>query len=599
MRYLSLFSGIEAASVAWAPPGWECAAVAEVEPFPCAVLKHHYPDVPNLGDVAKVTKEQIRVLGKIGIVVGGSPCQAFSVAGLRRSLDDARGNLALRYVQICDWATECNPDALVLWENVPGVLSTKDNAFGCFLGALVGADTALQPGGRGKWGNAGLVAGPRLCAAWRILDAQYFGVPQRRRRVFVLAARHLGAADLAEILLEPESLRGNPAPSRKPREDVAPCRAARTRGGGGLGTDFDCDGGLIAGTLNANGKAAGSATQQDAESGLLAVAHTMVFDPVQISGDSPKSGKARKDVAGGAGLGAASGGEIAHALTANWCASEDGTGRGTPLVSIDYTNGLCGGDVSGTIEAAQSKGNRTGGDHPPGTDVDTCDSLIAFSSKDFGADSGELAPTLRACGHTSSHANAGAPPVIAFHATQDPISSEHHTPALSQGCAQGCASVAICEPMPFDMMQVTSKTNRSQPAPGREAHTLSRGNAAAAAVAFQLNGDRDNPGVSVSEGTAFPLRADDGSGNRQVFAPTSMCVRRLTTVECARLMGFPDHYLDIIFEGKPAKDGCKYKALGNSMAVPVMAWIGRRIAEGLGLEVPAIPYKLEDDEMFT
>lgn len=139
LRYLSLCSGIEAATVAWKPLGWRAVAFAEIEPFPSAVLAHHYPDVPNLGDMTQVGGARFR---GVDILVAGTPCQAFSVAGERRGLEDERGNLTLKLVEI---ANDIDPTFLV-WENVPGVLSMRDNAFGCFLGALAGNDSAAEPG---------------------------------------------------------------------------------------------------------------------------------------------------------------------------------------------------------------------------------------------------------------------------------------------------------------------------------------------------------------------------------------------------------------------------------------------------------------------
>jgi DNA (cytosine-5)-methyltransferase 1 len=142
VKYLSVCSGIEAASVAWHPLGWAPVAFSEIETFPSAVLAHHYPDVPNLGDM---TEMDVEPLGDIDILVGGTPCQAFSVAGLRQSLDDARGNLTLSYVRLIHELVEHHALRNAVWENVPGVLSTKDNAFGCFLGAIVGSDEPLIP----------------------------------------------------------------------------------------------------------------------------------------------------------------------------------------------------------------------------------------------------------------------------------------------------------------------------------------------------------------------------------------------------------------------------------------------------------------------
>ena len=248
MRYLSVCSGIEAASCAWHPMGWKPVAFSEIEPFPCAVLAHHYPDVPNLGDMTMI-EPRIRA-GEVeapDVFTGGTPCQAFSVAGKRESLSDARGNLSLTFVEIADAiddvrASDGREPSIIVWENVPGVLSTADNAFGCFLGALAGAGCELQPP-RGKWRNAGLVLGPRRAVAWRVLDAQYFGLAQRRRRVFVVASARDGF-DPGEVLFEFDGVRRDSAPRREAGE-VAPTIPSRSTGGGGLGTDFDCDGGLI------------------------------------------------------------------------------------------------------------------------------------------------------------------------------------------------------------------------------------------------------------------------------------------------------------------------------------------------------------------
>ena len=314
LRYLSVCSGIEAASVAWEPLGWKPAGFSEIEKFPSAVLAHHWPDVPNLGDMTQYegwnyayeksdktpavalesgdslphdgrsiqrdageTEQSLRSLRvcdgeassgsrpsngasarhpmpslqreaadsrgqrlgdagvglleraridftSIDLLVGGTPCQAFSVAGLRRSLEDERGNLSLTYIHLLDEIDEARiaagrPPTVCVWENVPGVLSTKDNAFGCFLGALAGSGCALQPPG-GRWGNAGYVRGPKRQVCWRVLDAQYFGVAQRRRRVFVVA----NAGDRispAKVLFELESVCRNPAPSRETGERTA------------------------------------------------------------------------------------------------------------------------------------------------------------------------------------------------------------------------------------------------------------------------------------------------------------------------------------------------------------------------------------------
>lgn len=224
MRYGSLCSGIEAASVAWEPLGWQPAWFAEIEPFPCAVLNHHWPHVPNHGDMTQLVGKILN--GSVeapDVLVGGTPCQAFSVAGLRGSLDDERGNLTLVLIRILDAidfirARNGQPPCILVWENVPGVLNTKDNAFGCFLGGLAGENLPLEPAGK-KWTNAGAVLGPTREIAWRVLDAQFFGVPQRRRRIFAVASAR--AIRPAEILFERQGQAGHPTAGSEAGQDPA------------------------------------------------------------------------------------------------------------------------------------------------------------------------------------------------------------------------------------------------------------------------------------------------------------------------------------------------------------------------------------------
>lgn len=187
MRYLSVCSGIEAASVAWRPLGWEAVGFSEIDAFPSAVLAHHYPNIVNHGDM---TAFQTWNVPDFDVLVGGTPCQSFSIAGLRGGMNDSRGNLALVYCQILE---RFRPSWFV-WENVPGVLSSnKGRDFGSFLRAVAELGYGF---------------------AYRVLDAQNFGVPQRRRRVFVVG--HLGDwRRAAAVLFEPESLRGSIAPRRK------------------------------------------------------------------------------------------------------------------------------------------------------------------------------------------------------------------------------------------------------------------------------------------------------------------------------------------------------------------------------------------------
>ena len=282
MIYGSLCSGIEAATQAWHPLGWKPAFFSEIERFPSAVLAHHYPGVPNYGDMTKFKDWPDHA---IDVLVGGTPCQSFSVAGLRKGLADPRGNLMLTFGAVAQRYRPC----WLVWENVPGVLSSNGGRdFGAFLGML------------GQLGYG---------FAYRVLDAQYVrtrgharAVPQRRRRVFVVG--YLGDwRRAAAVLFDGESLSGNPAPRREAGQRPAPTISARPTGGGGLGTDFGIDGGLIAAnvapTLNAS------------------------------LGD--KQGLDNQHVNGGCGL------FVAHTLRGEgYDASEDGSGKGTPIAPVAY-----------------------------------------------------------------------------------------------------------------------------------------------------------------------------------------------------------------------------------------------------------------------
>jgi DNA (cytosine-5)-methyltransferase 1 len=574
LRFLSVCSGIEAASVAWKPLGWQCIGVAEIEPFPAFVLAHHYgagrpkfmPDpeeegidgktrrdrmaniramsklptdapLTNWGDFTKIDPAQ---LGRVDILCGGTPCQAFSVAGLRQSLADARGNLSLEFVRLAHELADRNGLRNVVWENVVGVLSTKDNAFGCFLAGLVGADSAIEPTSRGKWAGAGMVAGPKGRAAWRVLDAQYFGVAQRRRRVIVVADFGNGA-DPAEILFELDGVQRHTAPSREARKDVAPTISARTKGGGGLGADFDLDGGLVeyaiqAGALRENPDSGpdGVGVQERIAYTLEARAEVQAVAWSIMPQNSGKDYKARQvEVAqplmAGGPVGGNQGGDyiqqpVAYAPEIARCvATREGS-------SQDYeTTTMVAVDIAPTMRAG---GNSTGGDRPYGTDVDTCDSLVSYRIAGDGA--------------AYEEGDCTAP--------------------LTTGTDPSANIVA------FDTTQITSKANRSNPQAGDPCHPLAAG-AHAPAVAFQSS----QSGVRLDEVHAT-LDSNNGS-RRHNGALQGSAVRRLTPVECERLQGFPDNYTNTPWRGKPTSpDGPRYKALGNSWAVPKFTWLGRRIA---------------------
>ena len=207
MRYISLFSGIEAASVAWRDlDGWEPVAFCEIDKFPSAVLAYRFPDVPNLGDITKIDwSEVIAKHGAVDLIVGGSPCQSFSIAGGRESLD-GESRIMFEYIRAVG---DVRPKWF-LWENVPGVLSTRDDAFEQLL-------SEMEKFGYGM--------------AWGTLDAQFFGVAQRRRRVFLVGCLGNGGA-AAAVLFELNSVSGNTQPSSKKREELTRAIIERTSNSG-------------------------------------------------------------------------------------------------------------------------------------------------------------------------------------------------------------------------------------------------------------------------------------------------------------------------------------------------------------------------------
>lgn len=294
VTYGSVCSGIESASVAWEPLGMVPLWFSEIEKFPCAVLEHHWPQVPNHGDMT-ILPELVRcgLVDAPDVLVGGTPCQAFSVAGKQLSLDDdARGQLTIVYGDLLNAIDEVrNTPAVAVWENVPGVLSTSDNAFGWFLGMLAGEFTLVditsgtakpleaQPGAsRQKWPKSGCIIGPKRTVAWRVLDAQYFGVAQRRRRVFVVASAREGF-DPAEVLFEREGLRRDIAPSRSEGEDIT-----------GRISPILASGKDVVGTLMANAGTKRWLGNQEAFSGDYRILHPAYGIPGNWIGRKPNNG---------------------------------------------------------------------------------------------------------------------------------------------------------------------------------------------------------------------------------------------------------------------------------------------------------------------
>lgn len=441
MKYLSVCSGIEAASKAWEPIGWEPVAFSEIEPFPSAVLKHHWPKVQNLGDMTQHEQWNIPS-GTIDLLVGGTPCQSFSVAGLRQGLKDPRGNLMLTYLAI---AERFKPRWLV-WENVPGVLSSNGGKdFGSFLGAL------------GELGYEW---------AYRVLDAQWFGVAQRRRRVFVVA--HLGKGNLAaKVLFESESVRRDNAPSRETGQRTAT---------------------NVAPSLTASNDPSRSPQSSEVTQQVNAVFEASVVSPTITQCKGSRGGCSDQYKP-----------HIEHSETMDSLVA-----RGPHAVLFE--NHPNDSRVTGPHDVAPSCVSRygTGGGNVP---------LVqeAVSMRESGQGywmEDNKAGTIRAAG---------------------------------SGNTSSSPSNVIGEPVAVDTYNQ---------AVGAKSQTLRSG-----ASSIEHSGGVINP-------------AD------------RMAVRRLTPRECERLQGFNDDHTLIPWRNNPADqcpDGPRYKALGNSMAVPCMAWIGKRI----------------------
>lgn len=525
MRFGSVCSGIEAASVAWASLGWKAAWFSEIEPFPCEVLKHHFPDVTNMGDMTllpgRIASGEVE---PPDMLCGGTPCQAFSCAGKRRSLDDYRGNLSLTFCDIADSIdhvrTICGDEpCIVFWENVPGVLSTKDNAFGCFLGQLVGADAPLSSGST-RWPCAGVVAGPKRKAAWRVLDAQHFGVPQRRRRVFVVASAR-ERVDPAEVLFERKGVCGDSEKGGNQRQDAA----AFTLGSfaqyrEGVGTlkaqGGDIGGGsetLIVGTLTACDAEKQFTNNQSVDMGMLVV-EPSVYDMTHANHVIRESDKSPTLLA------------------------RMGTGGNQiPLVLGDkeriYNSHLSYGVVK---------------------EETVCKTLNAQMDNQT-----DMPLVLSENGSNRTVCVGIAPPLKTttpcYCLAENTIGRKPQNGGNGAGYQEGLSYTlnatgvhGVC--YPIDTMNITERGDGSNGmgigADGDPSYTLSRGH---------------HHGVATSEQ-----------------------VRRLTPVECERLQGFPDNWTQIPYRGK-TKENCpdapRYKAIGNSWAVPVVRWIGNRIKENL------------------
>ena len=490
MRYLSVCSGIEAATVAWHNLGWTPVGFSEIEPFPSAVLAHHYPNVPNFGDMTQHEQWPIEP-GSIDLLVGGTPCQSFSVAGLRKGLHDPRGGLMLTYLEI---ARRLRPRWIV-WENVPGVLSSNGGRdFGSFLGAM------------------GLLG---YGVAYRVLDAQWCrthghprAVPQRRRRVFVVGC--LGDWErAAQVLFECESLQRDSAPRRTSGQVVA------VDAEGSIGAGRWWDGTDCAGTLTK--KNAGVGQRMPDKDNLGAVLQSVGYrwqndrDGLVQDGTAP----ACRASSGSSGFH-----EMNHPVVV-------GSGLGIPSPpAVAFTRCDNGGDASVEVTPTMRCGSNYSA-HP----------AVAFASN-LGTRGGDVydhgvSPTVR----TGSSGTSGHPPAVA-HALRG-----EGFDASEDGTGRGT-------PLVPQAMTVMSFHPLQDPIPN-------------------------------TDGSTHCMGTGGSQGHASIAVAQAMTVRRLLPVECERLQGFPDDYTLIPWRKKAASDcpdGPRYKALGNSMAVNCMAWIGERIA---------------------
>jgi DNA (cytosine-5)-methyltransferase 1 len=478
MRYGSVCSGIEAASVAWESLGWEAQWYSEIEPFPSAVLAHRFPTVPNLGDMTLLTENQTFNDSTIDLLVGGTPCQSFSVAGLRKGLADPRGNLMLTFLSLA----ERKKPRWIVWENVPGVLSSNGGRdFATFL-------TALGDIGYGF--------------AYRVLDAQYFGVAQRRRRVFVVA--YLGDwRPCASVLFESDCLQGNSKESREKRK-ATPIDAEGGSGGSSIPRvsgllDTQCGGGKL--------------THQSVNNGHLIPEKMAAFRMTafgQYSDDDTASTLKQRDYKDATDL-------VAHAFKVK--GGRDGGGKG--YLGQDET--------AFTISTTQNQ-------------------QIAQPVSISAIDLKNISKTL-----TASYGQGGSDldtkPLVL-----EPIAIQGNLIGRDTGGPQG---IGVSE---NGIMYTQTKA---------DVH----------GVAQPIAVDCYNQTINHKTTQTIGSSASDVNHYGAVLQPT-MAIRRLTPRECERLQGFPDDWTLIPYRNKSAElcpDGPRYKACGNSMAVPVMRWIGQRI----------------------
>ena len=516
MRYVSLFAGIEAASQGWHHMGWEPVAFADIDAFPSAVLAHHYPDVPNLGNVEGVDWSEYK--GKAEVVVGGSPCQSFSVAGKRLGMDDPRGNLALEFIRA---VAEIQPTWFV-FENVPGLLSSDEGRdFGIFLGEVAKIGYGF---------------------AYRVLDSQFFGVPQRRRRVFVVG--HIGNdwRSAASVLFESESLQGHSKESKTQGQEITRGLAASTNRHGEIGRGITPK---IAGNLDTN-CGAGKLSHHTAISNHL-IPEAQNWDGKDKTGTlttrSMQQFMPDKD-----NFMAVVEPQDESKIFDSWGLNKNPKNVSPTLrSSVTYTSG----DPIVTEPEIFSETNPTGK-----TDV---------------------SPTLNA-----RQVGSTGEPILTEKTTLHDVDSGKESDVARtlvgdhQSRIADTSSVALEQTVhSFDSTFGANSNVFEDVSPTLKVGTNSGAGSPPAVVSPTLTSyNLDSRSPQSDESTAIVGKVLDASKNK------SMAVRRLTPVECERLQGFPDNYTQIAWKGKAPEDcpdGPRYKALGNSMAVPVMRWIGEGI----------------------
>lgn len=533
MNAISVCDGISAASQACVGLNYKFLLLSEIDKFPRSVVKqrwkavdqrkykphHAAADRPVLwGDFTALRPRHVRRFhghADVDVLFGGTPCQSFSIAGKRAGLDDPRGDLSLEYALLAfrlgvRW---------FLWENVPGVLSSaKGEDFATILSAFTGRMVEVP---REGWQTAGIIpaAGSgQFGVAWRTFDAQYAGVPQRRRRVFVVG--YLGDHRRATaVLFDLYSLQGHPAPRREAGKGVA--HGVEVGPSGGRFTE-------CAPTLDARCK--DGFIRNQIGTGVLT--HCADVAPTLNAHFGDKQGLEDQHINGGAGM------FIAHALRAEgFDASEDGTGRGTSVVPI-------------AIQGAAHRENASSG--PDGVGIRTDGMAYTLEARSEV----QAVMTLAIRGRNGEST---------LEVREDGTANAVLTP---NGGRAGIGVGAVA----FDTTQITSVANRSNPKPGDPCHPLAAG-AHPPAVGFYANDSGNDAACEVSP----TLRSMSGGGGNHPALSVGMAVRRLTPRECERLQGFPDDYTLVTHRGKPSADGPRYKALGNSWAVPCARWIVERM----------------------